>query len=584
MTAPHPQEERTTMKITSTRRLFLAGTGAVGTAAALAACGGQQTAEEQEQQAAEENSKAAEEQSALPSTAWERMEYDEVPEGGTLRRTVSQLPNNWNSAQTDGNLADLSEIRYPMGYGSEIIYSEAGEKSFNPDYVESAELTSEDPQTVVFKYNPEAKWDNGEPMVVEDLISEWNALKGENTEYQIVSSVGWDQIESITQTDDEYSGEIVFSSPFIDWITLVVPTVPKSVTADPETFNTAYASEPTPNKGPFTVESVDTTGGVVTLGHNEHWWGRAPKLEKIIFSVVDQTTAPQSFANGEIDMLDIANGDVLSQAKSRSDADIQTTNGLTWTHLTLNVQGADGKLDDVKVREAIARGIDREAIGQAVVGPLEAPVVLVDNFVYMPGQDGYEDSFGGLEYDPEAAGALLDEAGWVLEGDKRTKDGETLDFSIIIPADTKSNSDRARQVQTNLNALGMNVELQTVPSDAYFDDYILPKQFDAVTFSWVGSQYPESTSANLVYPVDSGQNFTNFADDRIGPVNEQLKAAFDIEERHQLANELSTIIAESFVLIPFYATPNIVGVKTGLVNTGASQFESTDWTQVGYKE
>lgn len=584
MTAPHPQEERTTMKITSTRRLFLAGTGAVGTAAALAACGGQQTAEEQEQQAAEENSKAAEEQSELPSTAWERMEYDEVPEGGTLRRTVSQLPNNWNSAQTDGNLADLSEIRYPMGYGSEIIYSEAGEKSFNPDYVESAELTSEDPQTVVFKYNPEAKWDNGEPMVVEDLISEWNALKGENTEYQIVSSVGWDQIESITQTDDEYSGEIVFSSPFIDWITLVVPTVPKSVTADPETFNTAYASEPTPNKGPFTVESVDTTGGVVTLGHNEHWWGRAPKLEKIIFSVVDQTTAPQSFANGEIDMLDIANGDVLSQAKSRSDADIQTTNGLTWTHLTLNVQGADGKLDDVKVREAIARGIDREAIGQAVVGPLEAPVVLVDNFVYMPGQDGYEDSFGGLEYDPEAAGALLDEAGWVLEGDKRTKDGETLDFSIIIPADTKSNSDRARQVQTNLNALGMNVELQTVPSDAYFDDYILPKQFDAVTFSWVGSQYPESSSANLVYPVDSGQNFTNFADDRIGPVNEQLKAAFDIEERHQLANELSTIIAESFVLIPFYATPNIVGVKTGLVNTGASQFESTDWTQVGFKE
>ncbi|MCT1385599.1 ABC transporter family substrate-binding protein [Brachybacterium sp. p3-SID1565] len=572
------------MKITSTRRLFLAGTGAVGTAAALAACGGQQTAEEQEQQAAEENSKAAEEQSALPSTAWERMEYDEVPEGGTLRRTVSQLPNNWNSAQTDGNLADLSEIRYPMGYDSEIIYSEAGEKSFNPDYVESAELTSEDPQTVVFKYNPEAKWDNGEPMVVEDLISEWNALKGENTEYQIVSSVGWDQIESITQTDDEYSGEIVFSSPFIDWITLVVPTVPKSVTADPETFNTAYASEPTPNKGPFTVESVDTTGGVVTLGHNEHWWGRAPKLEKIIFSVVDQTTAPQSFANGEIDMLDIANGDVLSQAKSRSDADIQTTNGLTWTHLTLNVQGADGKLDDVKVREAIARGIDREAIGQAVVGPLEAPIVLANNFVYMPGQDGYEDSFGGLEYDPEAAGALLDEAGWVLEGDKRTKDGETLDFSIIIPADTKSNSDRARQVQTNLNALGMNVELQTVPPDAYFDDYILPKQFDAVTFSWVGSQYPESTSANLVYPVDSGQNFTNFADDRIGPVNEQLKAAFDIEERHQLANELSTIIAESFVLIPFYATPNIVGVKTGLVNTGASQFESTDWTQVGFKE
>lgn len=572
------------MKITSTRRLFLAGTGAVGTAAALAACGGQQTAEEQESQAAEENSKAAEEQAALPSTAWERMEYDQVPEGGTLRRTVSQLPNNWNSNQTDGNLADLTYIREAAGAGAEIIYSETGEKTLNPDYIESAEVTSEDPQTVVFKYNPEAKWDNGEPIVVEDLISQWNAVKGENADYQIVSSVGWDQIESITQTDDEYSGEIVFSAPYIDWITVVHPDVPKSVTESAEAFNTGYVDTPTPGKGPFKVGEVDSTGGVVTLVHNESWWGRAPKLEQIIFTVVDQTTAPQSFANGEIDLLDIANGDVLSQAKTRSDATIQTTNGLTWTHLTLNVQGADGNLDDVKVREAIARGIDREAIGQAVVGPLEAPVVLVDNFVYMPGQDGYEDSFGGLEYDPEAAGALLDEAGWVLEGDKRTKDGKTLDFSIIIPADTKSNSDRARQIQTNMNELGMNVELQTVPSDAYFNDYVTPKNFDGVTFSWVGSQYPESSSANLVYPVDSGQNFTNFADDRIGPLNEQLKGAFDIDERHKLANEISTVIAESFVIIPFYATPNIVGVKTGLVNTGASQFESTDWTQVGYKE
>jgi hypothetical protein len=35
------------------------------------------------------------------------------------------------------------------------------------------------------------------------------------------------------------------------------------------------------------------------------------------------------------------------------------------------------------------------------------------------------------------------------------------------------------------------------------------------------------------------------------------------------------------VVIPFYATPNIVAIKQGVVNTGASLFESTDWTQVG---
>ncbi|MGO1257320.1 MAG: ABC transporter family substrate-binding protein [Brachybacterium sp.] len=574
------------MKITSTRRLFLAGTGVVGSAAALAACGGQATEEEQQSQAAEENDKAAEEQGELPSTAWERMEYDQVPDGGSLRKAILTFPANWNRSQVDGNNADTSDIADPCGGGGELILSETGEKSLNPDYIESAEMTSEDPQTIAVKFNPNGKWDDGTPIVVEDLIAQWKALNGTNEEFLVVSTVGWDQIESITQTDDEYSAEIVFSSPFIDWITVLHPVSPASVYADPETFNTGFADGPTPGKGPFKVGTMDQGGGVVTLERNEHWWGRAPKLETVIFQVVDQTTQPQSFANGEIDWLEVGTGDVLSQAKTRSDATIQATNGLTWTHLTINVNGGDGLLEDVKVREAMARGIDRDAIGRAVVGPLEAPIVLVDNFVYMPGQDGYQDSYesmGSLTFDPEAAGKILDEAGWALEGDKRTKDGKGLDLSVIIPADTKSNSDRARQVQTNLNAIGFNVELQTVPSDGYFPDYVMPKSFDMVTFSWVGTAFPETSSVNLMYPLESGQNYTGFADDRLGPLNEQIKGAFDEEERRKVANEISTIIAESFVVIPFYATPIIFAVKTGVVNTGASQFETTDWTQVGIK-
>lgn len=576
------------MKITSTRRLFLGGTAAIGSAAALAACGGQQSAEEQQQQAEEENAKAAEEQSELPSTAWERAEYDQVADGGTLTLSVSQLPNNWNSQQTDGNLADLTKIREPMGDGAEITYSETGEKAFNPDYVESAELTSEDPQIVTFKYNKDAVWDNGDPIVVEDLIANWKATSGEDEDFLIVTSVGWDQIKEIRQTDDEFTGEIEFAEPFADWITLVHPDSPASVTSDAKAFNEGYVSEPTPSKGPFTVSDIDSSGGVVTLTPNEKWWGRAPKLEKIVYKVTDQSQAPAAFANGELDIYEIANGDELAQAKGRSDASIQVTNGLTWTHLTLNTEGGDGCLADAKVREAIARGIDRNAIGNAVVGPLEAPIVLTNNFVYMPGQEGYEDSYeplGGLEFDAEAAKKLLDDAGWVAasEGEVREKDGKKLAFTIIVPADTKSNEDRAAQVLTNLNAIGFEVKVQTVPSDAYFDEYITPKNFDAVTFSWVGSQYPESSSVNLVYPKDSGQNFTNFEDERLGDLNNQLKAAFDDEEKKKLANEVSKIIAESFTVIPFYATPEIWGVKDGVVNYGASQFEVSDWTQVGLK-
>lgn len=583
MTAFPTQEEETTMKITSTRRVFLAGTGIAGSVAALAACGGQKTAEQQAEEAKKENEKKAKEQAELPGTAWERLDYDKVPDGGSLKLAVSQLPSNWNSNHTDGSLGDLTSIRNPLGANSFIIASESGEKKLNPDYVESAEVTKENPQTVTVKFNKKAVWEDGSPIVIADLIAQWKAKSGKDKAYQVVSTVGWEQVKEVKQTDDEYTGEIIFETPYIDWITLVYPDVPKKVCETPEAFNKGYVKQPTPSCGPFTVDNIDQTGGVVTLKRNDKWWGRAPKLETIIFSVVDQTTQPQSFANSEIDALDIANGDVLSQAKTRKDAALQKTNGLTWTHLTLNVKGAGGNLGDVKVREAIARGIDREAIGRAVVGPLEAPVTLVDNFYYMPGQDGYEDSFGGLTFDQDKAGKLLDEAGWKLEGDKRKKDGKTFDMKILIPADTKSNSDRARQVQKNLNELGLNVQMQTVPSDAYFDEYVSPKNFDAVTFSWVGSQFPETSSANLFYPLEAKQNYTNFADDSIGPVLKDLTSNFDPAARKKLANEVSKKIAASFVCIPFYATPQIMGVKKGVVNYGASLFESIDWTQVGVK-
>src|SRR5699024_8565139 len=161
------------------------------------------------------------------------------------------------------------------------------------------------------------------------------------------------------------------------------------------------------------VGSLDEGAGMVTLVPNENWWGRAPKLDHLVFQVVDQSEQPRSFADGEIDLLEINTGDVLRRAEDRDDAIIQRTHGLAWTHVTRYTRGGDGGLADVELPEAIASGIDRDAIGRAVLEPLGSLVVLVDRFVDVPGQDGYEDSFGGVEFDPEGARALLDDDGWV---------------------------------------------------------------------------------------------------------------------------------------------------------------------------
>ena len=575
------------MTITSNRRRFLQGTAAVGGLGALAACG-QQSSDEQASQAAEENEQAAEEASELPNTGWERAEYDQVEDGGTLRLAVTQMPNTWNYYHTNGALVDLNEILDPIWPGS-FTAAEDGEAVLNPDTIVSAEITNEDPQIVTVKYNPDGVWEDGSPITIKDFAAQWKACSGSDEAFQVASTTGWSDIADVRETDDEFTGEIEYSSTFPDWIQYLYPSLPESISSDPTEFNEGYVTTPTPSYGPFKVGDIDQTGEVITLVRNENWWGQAPKLETIIFSVVSQAQMPSAFANAEIDSIRIADGDTYSQASSRSDSVIQKTNGVTWTHVTLNVTGDDNPLADVTVREAVARAINRDAVGQAVVGPLEAPVVPVDNFVFMPGQDGYEDSFaagtdGPLEYDADAAGALLDEAGWELNGDVREKDGAQLTLSVTVPADTKSNSDRARQIQTDLNAVGFAVELETVPSDAYFDDYVDTGDFEMVTFSWQGTLFPQQSSANLFYPATSGQNYTGLdLDSELEELAGSMQTELDPEARMASSNEFSSIVAASFSVIPFYATPNIFGVSEGIVNYGASLFESIDWTTVGFK-
>ncbi len=145
---------------------------------------------------------------------------------------------------------------------------------------------------------------------------------------------------------------------------------------------------------------------------NDKWWGQTPKLEKVVFKVVSQAQQAQAYANKEIDVVDVGtDGDAYQTANNREDGAIYKSQGMQWTHLTMNAE--KGALKNQEVRDAIGRAVNREAIAQAAIGPVEAPVTLVNNYTFMPGQKGYQDNTGGsLDFDPEAAKKILDDAGW----------------------------------------------------------------------------------------------------------------------------------------------------------------------------
>ena len=72
----------------------------------------------------------------------------------------------------------------------------------NKDYLDSAELTAENPrQVVTYRINPRAVWDDGTPISESDFEAQWKALSGSNPAYRVASSSGYDQIESVARGD-----------------------------------------------------------------------------------------------------------------------------------------------------------------------------------------------------------------------------------------------------------------------------------------------------------------------------------------------------------------------------------------------
>lgn len=554
------------------RRTLLTGAMLTGVAAGLSACTDASTPEQR--------TAPATTAPPLPDVGWHSVDRADVPEGGTLRLRVPRLPENWNPHHIDGAVAELDLLRGPLGGGAELTAQGTGP---DPLHIERAQVTASQPMTVSFRYNPSAVWEDGNPIVVEDLIARWRACNGEDPRYEAASTAGWSQIHSIERTDDEFTGRIVFTSPFADWMAVIHPDVPAAVTSTPQAFTEAHRATPTPSRGPFRIDAVDEAAGTVTMVRNERWWGPPPRLERIEVSVLGSEDAAGALAAGGLHALEVTTAEVLGQVDGRDGVEIRRVSGTSWTHLTLTVAGPQQHLADPLVREAIARGLDRESLARAALEPLGAPVTVLDSVVHLPGQPGYEDSFAGLSFDPEAAAALLDEAGWALDDGRRQREGRPLTLSLVVPADAPALAARAALIQEQVSQLGIEVELREVPAASFFSEHLAGGDFDLTTFAWTATRFPGLSSAGIAYPLESPQNYTGMADERIGPVVEQMTAALDSQERTRLANELSSIIAQTFTVIPLFVMPQVWAVREGVVNLGPSSVQRVDWTAVGLR-
>lgn len=526
---------------------------------------------------------------AIPTTGYTAASYSDVKAGGTLNLAVQDTPTqegNWNLNTAEAAEVDVVNLEAPVT-GGPVIFNKDGSWTVDKDYASSVKLISTSPQTVEVKLNPKAVWSDGSPITATDWQATFKALSGTNKAYDLASSAGYNDVASFdikSPTDFTFT----FKDAYADWPSMVEnEVVPAAIANDPKAWSTGYVSKPLPADGPFIVSKVDNTANTVVETPNPNWWGEKPKLSQITFKAVDQSAQAQAFKNGELSAVEVdQDADAYAQAKTADNSLVERSGGLTWTQVTIN--GTSGPLADLQVRQAIGHAINRKLIAQAANAPVGAPAETQGNYVFMPGQAGYtDDADKYLAYSPAKAKSLLKADGWTDANGSWTKGGQTLKLAVIVPADTPTNQQRAEEVQSSLKAIDIPVTLTTVPSADYFND-IMSGQYQLATFSWAGTPFPISSDESLFYPAGkpggSGQNYSYISEDSLGTQWSKANAELNPTKRNAMVAKIDATIAQEVPMVPFAPTPIVFVVDKGLVNYGPVEFQTIDWTQVGFKK
>ena len=353
-------------------------------------------------------------------------------------------------------------------------------------------------------------------------------------------------------------------------------------------FNTGWIESPQVTAGPFQVAEIDTTAQTLTLERNPDWWGDQAILDRIIFRVIALDAQIDALANGEIDFIDVG-PDVnnLQRAEGTEGIEVRRAGGPNFRHITIN--GTSPVLSDVAVRRALAKAIDRQTIADAMIGPLGGDSTKLDNHIFMRNQEGYQDNAGDLsEPDIEAANAELDEAGWVREGEgTRTKDGQELSIRFVIPSGVATSAQESQLVQSMLAEIGVDVQIETVDVDQFFENYILIGDYDMTVFSWIGTPFPISSSQSI-YANPQGddiqQNFARVGSQEIDDLFDEVVQILDPEEAREVANEIDALIWDEVHSLTLYQRPDIIAAVDNLANYGALGFATADYADIGFTE
>lgn len=436
---------------------------------------------------------------------------------------------------------------------------------------------SADGRTITIHLRKNARWSDGVPVTAQDWMFTYHAVL--NPRNNVKSRYGWDHIAS-AQAPDPYTLVIHLKQPSVaalDILTMggtAYPPLPAHILAKLPDINRAPFNNAPISSGPFVLKEWTHESQLVFVP-NPYYWRGAPHLQKLIWKVVpDTNTLLNQLRTHEIDVYRGVESNQVAQLSSIAGISIQHRIVANWRHLGINMSRPN--LSDVRVRQAIADGVDWKRINDTVYHGINQ-LALSDVFPQLwaaPALPPYT-------FDPKHAAELLAQAGWTPGPDGiLRKNGVPLHLTISASLSAKTNQASEVVIQSMLRKIGIDVEIKNYPSSLMFaqNGPLYTGKYD---LEWsIDTNGPDPDNAgtwNSAFIPPHGANTSWLRDPIVDRTSAAAAATFDQATRKKLYQEEETRIRQVVPAVFFYWETQYYGTNSDLKGFKPAAFLADMW-------
>ncbi|OGZ38933.1 MAG: hypothetical protein A3E90_03020 [Candidatus Portnoybacteria bacterium RIFCSPHIGHO2_12_FULL_40_11] len=478
--------------------------------------------------------------------------------GGTYEEGIIGQPRFLNPvlAQTNDADRDLTQIIFSS------LLKHDGRGNLIPDLAKNYEI-KENGLVYEFFLKENIKWHDGETLTADDIVFTINTIQ--NPEYKSPLRINWNGVK--VEKIDDYAVRFKLNNIYAPFLhNMTVGILPKHLWAgiSAQNFHLAQYNHEPVGSGPYKFKELkQNKSGVIQsieLKKNKDFYLKDPYIENLIFEFFqNEETAIQALNKKQVDGLNFFSAAQQSKIQNKS-ANIYRINLPRYYAVFFN-QTKTKVLSDKTARLALAYATDKKEIIEKILNNEG----LIADSPLLPNSLGYTKEIKIYDFAPEHAKNILRADGWKdTDGDgilEKKINNENLKFEItLVTADWPELIKAANLIKEQWGKIGAKINLEIAGLGAIQEDYIRPREYQAILFGEVLGSDPDPFAFwHSSQKRDPGLNLALYDNEKIDKVLEEARQNLDKKIRIEKYEEFQKLLVDDvpavFLYSPAYLYP-----------------------------